>query len=133
MPEEDEIRGIIENMADSFSQLDLTGWLANFHQPRMIVLPDAAFSPVDVADAERLFIPMAESLRARGFTRSSLDACGVRLLTPLTAIASATFTRFADDEILEELGATYILQKRDGRWGVLLVTVHGPDISLIQG
>ena len=131
MPEVDEGRAVIEKIAASFSQLDLAGWLENFHAPRMIVLPDATFSPVDADDAQRLFGPLVESLRARGFTRSSLDSCGVQLLTPLTAVASATFTRLAGDEVLEELGATYILQKRDGRWGVVLVTVHGPDVSLV--
>ena len=132
MPEEDGVRAVIENIAETFSRLDLAGWLDNFHAPRMIVLPDATFSPVDATEAERLFNPILESLRARGFTRSTLDSCSVQLLTPLTAVASASFTRFAGDEVLERLGATYVLQKRDGHWGVLLVTPHGPDISLVQ-
>lgn len=132
MSEEERIRTVLESMIDSFSQLDVASWLDNFHQPCMIVLPDTAVSPRDAVEARRLMSPMAESLRARGFTRSSMDSCRIRLLTPRTAVASATFTRFADDEILEELGATYVLQKRDGRWGVLLVTAHGPDVGLVQ-
>ena len=105
MPEEDEVRAVIENIAECFSRLDLAGWLDNFHAPRMLVLPDATISPVDVADAERLLSPLVESLRARGFTGSSLDSCSVQLLTPFTAIASATFTRPRATRTLRPIGS----------------------------
>jgi hypothetical protein len=131
LTEEDQVRAVIENIAESFSKLDFTAWLENFHAQPMVLTHDACMSPTDSADAETLMNPIAESMRARGFTRTSIDACTVKLLSPTSSLASVAFTRFAGEEVLERIGATYVLQKREGRWGVLLVAAHGPDLPVL--
>ena len=130
MSDEDQVRAVLEKIAESFSNLDFGAWLENFHAQPMILTPDSCMRPTDAADAETLMSPTAELMRARGFTRTSLDTCTVKLLSPTSALASAVFTRFAGEEVLERLGATYVLQKREGGWGVLLVAPHGPDLPV---
>jgi hypothetical protein len=132
LSEEDEIRAVLENIATSFLRLDIAAWLENFHSPRMILTPGACGTPVAAADAEVLLSPVVASLQERGFNRTSIDSCGVKLLTPDTAIASAVFSRYADEEVLESLGGTYFLQKGNGRWGVILVAAHGPETIVIS-
>jgi len=118
---------VLENIATSFSRLDIAAWLANFHMPPMIVTVAGCVRPSDAAEAEILFNALITSFRGRGFIRSSIDACSMKFLTPATAIASVVFSRHAGDELLERLGATYILQMRDDRWGGLVFTGHGPE------
>lgn len=127
MSDEAEIRIVLENVAETFGALDVPGWLSNFHNPSMI-------GPmcVDPTNAKERFTPLIESMRARGLTRSQLDSSSIQVLTATSAIASATFTRYADEAVLERLGATYVFQKRDGRWSVLLVTPHSPDVSVVK-
>ncbi|MGE0602042.1 MAG: hypothetical protein AB7J35_21780 [Dehalococcoidia bacterium] len=127
MSDQEDIQAVLENIAQTFGRLDVSGWLANFHNPCMI-----GATAVDPTQSTGVFTPLIESMRARGLTRSRLDSSRIQVLTPSTAIASATFTRLAGESILERLGATYILQKKDGRWLVLLVTSHSPEISVVQ-
>ncbi len=87
---------------------------------------------VDPANSAARFTPLVESMRARGLTRSQLDTCHTQVLTDKSAIASATFTRYAGEAVLERLGATYVFQKSDNRWQVLLVTAHNPDVSVVK-
>ena len=131
LSEEDQVRAVLENYAESFSRLDFSSWLENFHAQPMILTHDACVSPTDSAGAEILMNPIAESLRARGFTRTSISACTVKLLSPTSSLASVAFMRFAGEEVLERIGATYVLQKREGSWGVLLVAAHGPDLPVL--
>ena len=127
MSEEAAIQRVLENVAATFGALDLSGWLGNFHSPCMI-----AATCVDPANPGAMPAQLMEAMRQRGLTRSQLDSCAVQLLTPASAIASAVFTRFAGESVLERLGATYVLQKRDDRWQVLLVTGHSPDVAAIK-
>lgn len=127
MSEEAAIQRVLENIGATFGALDLVGWLANFHNPCMI-----GGQCVDPANPGAMPAQIMEAMRARGLTRSQLDSCAVQLLTPASAIASAVFTRFAGESVLERLGATYVMQKRDARWGVLLVTGHSPDVSVVK-
>jgi hypothetical protein len=97
----------------------------------MMLNPDECNSRTDSADAEALMKPFAESMRACGFTRTSIDVCTVKLLSPTSSIASVAFTRFAGEEVLERVGCTYVLQKREGCWGVLLLAAHDPDLPVL--
>lgn len=131
LSDEDQIRAVLENIADSFSNLDFGSWLENFHAHPMILTQDACMSPTDAADAETQMNPIAESMRARGFTRTRIDTCTVKLLSHTSSLASVGFTRLAGEKVLERIGATYVLQKREGNWGVLLVASHDAELSVI--
>lgn len=130
--DEREIRAVIDRTAEAFSRLDFSAWLDNFHTPRVIMLPNGAISPEDGADLERHLAEVVDSLQARGYTATVVDRCQTRLLTPVSAIATAMFTRYAGDEVLETAAATYVLQKRDDRWGAVLVMGHGPEVSVVR-
>jgi hypothetical protein len=130
LSEEDQIRAVLENIAESFSNLDFRSWLENFHAQPMVLTHDACMRPEDAADAETLMNPVAESMRARGFTRTRIDTCTVKLLSPTSSLASVAFTRLAGEKVLERIGATYVLQKREGDWGVLLVASHDPELPV---
>ena len=132
MTDQQEIEQVLKNIAETFSRLDMTAWAENFHNPRLIVLPEACCSPSNAIDWQDMLGPYFQKLQDAGFNRSNLDQLHVRLLTETTAIASTVWTRFAGDTLLEKFGATYLFQKQDNKWGVIMLTVHSSDVMLVE-
>ncbi len=132
MTDKQEIEQVLKNITDTFSGLDVAAWLENFHNPRLIVLPDTCYSPSNESECRDMLGPYFQRLKESGFNRTSLDQHQIRFLTETTAIVSTVWTRFADDALLENFGATYLFQKSKNKWGVIMVTVHPADVMLVE-
>lgn len=132
MTDEHEIVAVIDSIGESFSRLDIPAWLDNFHQPRLMVLPDRCLSPASEAECREAMGPYFQELADCGFNRTVLDRSAVRFLSKTTAVASTVWTRYADDEVLERLGATYLFQKANGRWAATTITTHSADVMLVE-
>ena len=132
MTDQQEIEQVLKNIAETFSRLDMTAWAENFHNPRLIVLPETCYSPSNSIEWQNMLGPYFQKLQDAGFNRTRLDQHHIRLLTETTAIVSTVWSRFADDILLEKFGATYLFQKQDNNWGVIVVTVHPSDVMLVE-
>lgn len=59
------------------------------------------------------------------FHRSRLDLCHIHELTKNTALLSASFSRLnTDDEILEQIGATYTVIKIEEGYKIAVLVAH---------
>ncbi|MBC52927.1 MAG: hypothetical protein CMQ34_03735 [Gammaproteobacteria bacterium] len=121
-------------IGDAFSSLDFDAWLSHFCVPRMVISKGAVFSSSSYDDTRSMMMPVFDSLRKRGFSRTRLDTCRIKLLSDTTAMASTVWTRLDDSgNMLETLGATYTLVSGGGTWKVAVVMSHSAEAVAIEG
>jgi len=132
MSNEEQIQALIEEAGNAFSALDFDRWLNCFHSPRTVILPGSVFSSGSYDESKAALMPVFERVQQKGFKRTQLDLCNIRILSDTTAIASTVWTRFGSDEqVLERLGATYMLLHADGQWKIAVLTAHGADVIVV--
>jgi hypothetical protein len=133
MAREQDVRSVIEGLADSFSQLDIDRWLSFFNPQHTFVHHDLVFVAHSLDETKNASVPMISSLREAGFRRSNLDLCNIKFLGPKMAVASTVWTRLGDkDEVLEKFGATYTLLYTAAGWKVVVTAVHDDDVVLVN-
>lgn len=96
MPREQDVRAVIEGIAESFSKLDVIRWLSFFNPQHTFVLHDSVFVAQSLEDTRNAFSPMIDNLKAIGFRRSALDLCNIRFLGPKLAVASTVWRRLGE-------------------------------------
>jgi hypothetical protein len=130
MSAEQQVRQVIEGIAESFSRLDVDRWLGHFHPQHTFVHHDSVFVARSREETRAAFAPMIQGLRDQGFRRSALDRCDVRLLGPKMAMASTCWRRLGEgDALLDRFGATYTLLDTANGWQVVMAAVHD-EVSL---
>lgn len=133
MAREQDVRSVIEGIADAFSQLDIDRWLSFFNPQHTFVHHDSVLVAHSLDETKNAVAPMISSLREAGFRRSNLDLCNIEFLGPKMAVASTLWTRLGDnDEVLEKFGATYTLLDTAAGWKVVVATVHDDDVVLVN-
>ncbi len=132
MNSEADIHSVLKQIETTFSALDFDGWIACFHSPCTVILADRIFSSASIADTKAQFQPMFDGLRRKGFTRTQLDHCKIRMLTGTTAIADTVWTRYRGEQILEQLGATYLFLNLQGSWKVATLTGYPAAASSLM-
>lgn len=134
MSMEQDVRTVIEGIAESFSRLDVDRWLSFFHPQHTFVHHDSVFVAKSLEETKQAFAPMIAGLRASGFRRSALDRCTITRLGPRLALAATLWRRLGEgDTLLEEFGASYTLLDTGDGWKVVVATVHDPDVVLVAG
>ena len=117
MADDEAIRDVLSDVEAAFSRLDIDAWFRCFHNPSILVAPQAVIVLSSEVQAREVLRPEVERLRERGFARTRLDNCHVKLLTEATAIASTAWSRLdSDDNIIERLGATYVFCRPTEQW-----------------
>ena len=133
MSREQDVRAVIEGIAESFSELDVNRWLSFFNPEHTFVHHDSVFVARSLEDTKTAFGPMIEDLRASGFTRSALDLCNIKFLGPKLAVAATVWRRLGEnDKLLEKFAATYTLIETPSGWKVVVATVHDEDVILVE-
>ncbi len=133
MSREQDVREVIDGIADSFSELDVERWLSFFNPQHTFVHHDSVFVAQSLEDTKSAFAPMIEELRANGFKRSALDLCNIKFLGPKLAVAATLWRRLAEnDKLLDEFGATYTLLETPAGWKIVVATVHDEDVILVN-
>jgi len=128
--EEQNVRSVIEGIADTFSKLDVDRWLSHFNPEHTFVHHDSVFVAKSLEDTKHAFAPLVSELKERGFRRSALDLCTVTLIGPKLAIAATQWRRLGEnDELLETLGIMYTLLKTASGWKVVVATLHDADVA----
>jgi hypothetical protein len=99
----------------------------------MFVLPHTVLVAQSHEEAKNKFMPAFNSLKEKGFSGSLLDRCNIKIIEENLAVADTHWTRLGrNNEILEQLGIMYTLQKTKAGWKVVVVTAHDKDLVLIQ-
>ncbi len=133
MSREQDVRDVIDGIAESFSQLDVDRWLSFFNPRHTFVHHDSVFVAQSLEDTKNAFAPMIKELKDSGFTRSALDLCNIRFLGPKLAMAATLWRRLGrNDELLETFGASYPLLETAAGWKVVVATVHDDDVVLVD-
>lgn len=115
---------------DTFSTLDIESIAPFFNEPCVFI------SSLGVTDAPThhavrdVFRAIAEGLRAKGYSRSELANLNVKSMSDTTSLASGLAIRYRlDGSELERVGVTYIVQKSDKGWRIVVTVIHDPDRS----
>lgn len=132
MTDIEEIKALIQRIGETFSHLNMDAWTDCFHTPMSFVMAGEVLAFHSKAEAAAAFSPLFEQLRQQGFTSTDLNSCNVKLLSNATALVAAVWTRFAGEDVLERLGATYFVMKQDGHWKAVMVTSHSPDVAALS-
>ena len=129
----EEIHAHYAEIAEVFPRFDLPAFRRCWELPALLTLPDAVVALPDDAAFERVFGGMMEGLRQQGLTRSVPERINLHVFGPGTALASVLWTRYAGEQVLERLGATYTLIRRDGEWRVNALIAHDPAYVIPLG
>jgi len=132
MPNEQDVRAVIEGVADAFSHLDVDRWLGYFNPRHTFVHHDSVFVAQSVDETKAAFAPMISELRESGFRRSALDVCNIKFPGPKMAVAATIWRRLGEgDKLLEKFGATYTLLDTGAGWKIVVAAVHD-DVVLFD-
>ena len=132
MNSEASILAVLKRVESTFSELDFDGWIACFHSPCTVIMPDRIFSSASIADTRAQFQPMFDSLKGKGFTRTYLERSKIRMLTGTTAIAETVWTRYRGEQVLEQIGATYLFLNLQGSWKIATLTGYPAAASSLS-
>ena len=125
MSDQQDVRGVIEGIADAFSALDVDRWLSYFNPQHTFLHGETVFLAESLDDTKEAFAPMIENLREAGFRKSVLDLCNIKMLGPEMSITTTLWRRLGEnDTLLESFGATYTLLKTSAGWKVVVAAVH---------
>ncbi|MBI4692715.1 MAG: DUF4440 domain-containing protein [Gammaproteobacteria bacterium] len=124
-----EVLAVFEELAASFSALDLPRFRRCYSLPCFMAVPDKpGVAVTSEAEFEAFFSPIITRLKAAGFARSVLGRTHVHFLAPGLALASMHWARCrADGSEIERFGATYTLTHTGGRWLIVTLAAHGED------
>lgn len=125
MSSEQDVRAVMEGVAEAFSNLDADRWLSYFNPQHTFVHHGSVFVAQSLNDTKAAFAPTFDDLRKSGFRRSTLDLCNIKFVGPKMSIAATLWRRLGDeDKLLEKFGATYVLLETSGGWKIVVATVH---------
>ncbi|MFT6433720.1 MAG: hypothetical protein ACJAVI_001762 [Candidatus Azotimanducaceae bacterium] len=132
MTKQGEIKALMERVGATFSDLDFEGWLNCFHSTHTFVHA-TVFSSSSFEESKAALSPIFKNMKSRGLKRTDLDVCNIKMLTETTAIVSTVWSRIdAEENLMEQLGATYLVIFEQNEWKVALVTGHGPDVIVVS-
>ena len=132
MNQTEEIRLLMKQLGETFSELDFDGWLGCFH-PTHTFVHDDVFSSSNYEESKAHLSPIFLDMEARGLKRTDLDVCNIKMLTASTALVSTVWSRIdKNEQLMEQFGATYLVIMTNGEWKVALVTGRGPDVVVVD-
>ena len=123
-----EATAVLADYYRAFSTLDLQAVLPYFHEPSLLMGPQAVFAAPTRAELATALAPVIESLRAREFGRSELNLRDVQVLSATTTLVRGVALRYKlDGQELERIGVTYILQKAETAWKIAVLILHDTE------
>jgi hypothetical protein len=125
MNEELAVLRVLADYYVAFSTLDVQAFLPFFHEPSLLIGPQAVFAAPTHAVLERAFAPAVADLRAKEFGRSELIVRHVSSLSSTATLVTGVAQRFkVDGKELERAGVTYVLHKGETGWRIVVLILH---------
>jgi hypothetical protein len=120
----EDVAKLIEAYGDAFGRGPSA--IAEFYaEPCVTARAGVARVHATRKDVESLFAEVEETYRARGFTHGDVLSLHVELLGSNSALATVQWAyRGACEELLWKSTFSYNLYRLDGRWKILIQTMH---------
>jgi hypothetical protein len=118
----------------AFSTLEVQAVSPYFHEPSLLISPQAVFAAPTFETVATLFTSTMEGLRNRDFGRSELSVGHVKSLSASATLVTGVAIRYKrDGQELERAGVTYVLHKAENGWKIAVLILHDPDHSAPHG
>jgi hypothetical protein len=118
------------SFADLGPTFDMRRALSFFHEPSMLITATRASSYLTRGDAEAGWVnAFVARQRDRGYARQDIPRLHVKQMSSGVALASAEIVRYkSGGELLERVGASYVLRRTNEGWKITAVITHEPDV-----
>jgi ketosteroid isomerase-like protein len=128
MDDTDAVKERLQRYYRDFSSLDAEVIAPYFHEPCVFISQQGVNAAATLDDLKTFFKTIADGFRPRGYTRSELTQLQVKTLTNTTAFATGIAVRYkGETEVLERVGVTYVLQKGQQEWMIVVTIIHDAD------
>ena len=112
----------------AFSTLEVQAVSPYFHEPSLLISPQAVFAAPTFETVATLFTPTMEGLRNRDFGRSELSIGHVKSLSASATLVTGVAIRYKrNGQELERAGVTYVLHKTEAGWKIAVIVMHDPQ------
>ena len=123
-----EVTQFLNSYYATFSTLDVESIAPFFSEPCVFISPQGVMDAATHPALKEVFRTIAEGLRAKSYGRSELANLQVKLMSDTTSLASGVAVRYkVDGPELERVGVTYILQKTEKGWRIVVTVIHDAD------
>lgn len=114
--------------ADLGPAFDMRRALSFFHEPSMLITTTRASSYLTRGEVEAGWVnAFVVRQRERNYARQEVQL-HVRQMSSNVAFASAEIVRYkTTGELLERVGASYVLRRTEDGWKIAAVITHDPD------
>jgi NTF2-like protein (DUF6841) len=117
------------SFADLGPAFDMRRALSFFHEPSMLITTTRAANYLTRGEVEVGWVnAFVVRQRERGYARQEVPQLHVRQMSSNVAFASVEIVRYkAGGELLERVGASYVLRRTNEGWKITAVITHDPD------
>jgi hypothetical protein len=127
----DESKIVVETIAEynkAFAKLNPSILGQYYHYPSLLITPETAVSINNGLKLWIVFTKIISDLKKQNYGRSETSPIKVKFLSDNLAVVSAVATRYTkDNQFLTSFGFTYTMRKVDGRWKIIVGTIHDVD------
>jgi len=129
--EQSVVESTLRAYEDAWSHHDAAAAASFYYEPTMRVTAGGPVVRAKRKDQEDFFKSFFPGLVKGGYDHSAWESLSIRLLDPMTAIASGVTVRYrADGSVFARLGVTYFLYSTPEGWKIFLSSTHEPAAAL---
>ena len=112
----------------AFETLDPRNFASYYNLPCIFITPGGVTAVTDEAALETLAENLVTQARRYGYKRMEfLGPLDCQMLSDTLAVLSAVSRRFdTTDQVILDLGLTYLMQRVDDRWKIVVVAAYPP-------
>ncbi len=124
----EEINATMDSLNDSFVRGDVKAYVSHYQMP--IMHTDTRHGAMvwdDAAETEKIIQGMIEQLKATGWENSAITDRRISLMADNLALLVSTVYRYdGEGNVLQCMGVTYNLVKKEDGWKLYDITAHAP-------
>jgi len=119
---------ILTEYVRAFETLDPQNFASYYNLPCIFITPAGATAATDAATVQALAENLVTQARRYGFKRTEVvGPLDCQMLSGSLAMLSGVFRRFGStDQVILDLGFTYVMQRVDDRWKIVVVAAYAP-------
>jgi hypothetical protein len=112
----------------AFATLDPAVFASYYNLPVIFIAPTGVAAATDGATARQLAESFAAQLRQQRYKRTEfLGSVDCQMLSSTQALLNGIFRRIdSTDQVISDLGFTYLMHKTDDRWKIAVLTTYPP-------